>query len=252
MGDFSRYNAGELQNFFWLCFGSSVVGSPALVQLPLTPGQTHRTTPIPSVYFPLDSCYSPHSPSISPPSDAIARPAHPVVIRTAIRQDVRALADVLTDSFHPPEGLMFWVQPFLRLGIYEDLRARLRANTPQYHCFTATLGATGLIIGTVEIAVRPLYWGAYQVDYPYISNLAVHPDYRRRGVARQLLLSCEPKALEWGFQAIYLHVLDQNRPARKLYKSLGYYTEERWPASSFTLWPSQRLLLYKTLNAQPV
>lgn len=201
--------------------------------------------------FPLDSCYSPHSPSISSPSDAIARPAHPVVIRTAVRQDVRALADVLTDSFHPPEGLMFWVQPFLRLGIYEDLRARLRANTPQYHCFTATLGTTGLVIGTVEIAVRPLYWGAYQVDYPYISNLAVHPDYRRRGVARQLLLNCEPKALEWGFQAIYLHVLDRNRPARKLYKSLGYHTEESWPASGFTLWQSQRLLLYKTLMSPP-
>ncbi|TVQ51771.1 MAG: GNAT family N-acetyltransferase [Spirulina sp. DLM2.Bin59] len=146
---------------------------------------------------------------------------------------------------------MFWVQPFLRLGIYEDLRARFRANTPQYHCLTATLGTTGLIIGTVEIAVRPLHWGAYQVDYPYISNLAVHPDYRRRGVARQLLLGCEPKALEWGFAAIYLHVLDRNQPARKLYKSLGYHTEDSWPASGLTLWQPQRLLLYKTLMAKP-
>ncbi len=34
---------------------------------------------------------------------------------------------------------------------------------------------------------------------PYISNVLVHPQVRRRGLANRLMLRCEEQAREWGF-----------------------------------------------------
>jgi ribosomal protein S18 acetylase RimI-like enzyme len=57
-----------------------------------------------------------------------------------------------------------------------------------------------------------------------IANVAVHPDYRRRGIGRQLTM----KALEHIHQrraGAWLQVRDDNPPAHSLYLSLGF--EER-------------------------
>ncbi len=56
----------------------------------------------------------------------------------------------------------------------------------------------------------------------FISNLAVHPDHRRRGVARSLLLEGVESARARGARRISLEVRAQNTPARKLYQELGF------------------------------
>jgi ribosomal protein S18 acetylase RimI-like enzyme len=197
----------------------------------------------------LDSCYSPAPSSAVSAADDLTCPRAAIAIRHATAADIPRLAEVLTDSFHPPTGVMFWMQPLIRFGIQEDLRARFRADLPQYCCFAAVSHPTEQVIGTVEVSVRPLTWRRYTVEYPYISNLAVHPHYRRRGVARRLLLGCEPKARDWGFEAIYLHVLNRNQPAQQLYQGLGYHIEDSAPNYGGWEWfQPQRLLLYKSLQ----
>lgn len=52
--------------------------------------------------------------------------------------------------------------------------------------------------------------------------MAVNRDYRRMGVAKQLLSGCETLAFRWGFDYLWLHVDVGNDVAESLYKSQGW------------------------------
>ncbi len=55
-----------------------------------------------------------------------------------------------------------------------------------------------------------------------IGNVAVLPDYRRRGIARKLVQACVDLAIERGAEEVMLDVIDGNLPAYELYKSMGF------------------------------
>jgi GNAT superfamily N-acetyltransferase len=58
---------------------------------------------------------------------------------------------------------------------------------------------------------------------PLLSNLAVDPRYRRRGIARRLMKVAERTAGEgMGFAELLLKVEHRNLPALELYRQLGY------------------------------
>ena len=190
-------------------------------------------------------------------------------IRAVQSAELNGLAEILADSFHPQDGILGWAYPLLRLGIYEDLRNRLRATAPNHICLVAVdltvraitegspYAAGNELAGTVEMALRSNEPWKSDVNastkrvhgrYPYVSNLAVRPTLRRRGVAKQLLLSCERVALSWGFQDLYLHVLENNHQARQLYFQLGYrlhQVDSSW--SSWLLGRPRQLFLHKHL-----
>jgi GNAT superfamily N-acetyltransferase len=60
-----------------------------------------------------------------------------------------------------------------------------------------------------------------------IANIATHPDYRRRGIARSLTR----RAMQYGWDkkahALWLHVRDDNPGAIKLYEDLGFREHAR-------------------------
>ena len=56
----------------------------------------------------------------------------------------------------------------------------------------------------------------------HILNLAIHPDYRRRGIARQLLTAGLAQARDLGAQVSWLEVRPSNAAARALYASFGF------------------------------
>jgi len=55
-----------------------------------------------------------------------------------------------------------------------------------------------------------------------IANVAVHPDYRRKGIGRALTVSAMQHARQRHAQATWLHVRDDNPGAAALYASLGF------------------------------
>ncbi|MBD1875347.1 GNAT family N-acetyltransferase [Nodosilinea sp. FACHB-131] len=195
-------------------------------------------------------------PNISPLSASAASQPH---VRTANLRDLDRLTDVLTTSFYDRDGWRLWVYPFIRLGIYEDLKQRLKAQSPRYACLaavaaptagsTATYGET--IAGTVEASLRqPWPWQGDR--HVYISNLAVDQTFRRQGIAIALLRSCEQVAQRWGIRELQLHVMEDNLAARALYRKAGFsvvQTEDS-PASWLGL-QARRLMMHKTLQPPP-
>lgn len=191
------------------------------------------------------SSVPPRSPDDPPTSSAESASAEaPFLIRSVRQSDLSALAEVLASSFHSQDGWMAWVYPLLKAGIYEDLKSRLHTRGPHYACLVAVqtppqstaspalvtqfapfgfLGeASSGLIGTVEMSLKNPQLQPWNSKYLYLSNLAVLTEYRRQGVALQLLKACERIAIDWGFRNLYLHVLENNHHAKRLYWKAGY------------------------------
>ena len=65
------------------------------------------------------------------------------------------------------------------------------------------------------------------LDEAHITNLAVHPDYRQRGIGRSLMQELENKAVLHGAGSMTLEVRPSNNIAKGLYSSLGFSQEGR-------------------------
>lgn len=85
-------------------------------------------------------------------------------------------------------------------------------NNPLAHFLVAAAGgAVAGYIGTQEIAGEC-----------YITNIAVHPEYRRLGIAQALLAAAQRGARERGCDFITLEVRPSNTPAVALYLKNGF------------------------------
>jgi ribosomal-protein-alanine N-acetyltransferase len=63
--------------------------------------------------------------------------------------------------------------------------------------------------------------------FAYIQTLEIAAPYRRRGLARQLLLRLEDSAQKSAALTIWLHVDTENAPAIRLYEAHGYRQQGR-------------------------
>jgi ribosomal protein S18 acetylase RimI-like enzyme len=89
----------------------------------------------------------------------------------------------------------------------------------------------GRIIGNLSLI--PLYRRG-KLFY-LIANVAVHPDYRRHGIGRQLTQTALDHLRQRGIDSAWLQVRDDNPAAYELYLSLGFVERARrttWQASS--------------------
>lgn len=67
------------------------------------------------------------------------------------------------------------------------------------------------------------YIGSQSVlDGADIMNVAVHPDYRRQGIGRDLVLALVSALQENGIRFLMLEVRQSNAPAIALYEKLGF------------------------------
>lgn len=76
--------------------------------------------------------------------------------------------------------------------------------------------AEGRIVGNVTL-LSTKAWDRYLV-----ANVAVHPAYRRRGIARAMMHAVTSAVKKRGGRAILLQVVKDNDSAIDLYRSLGY------------------------------
>ncbi|HHW71115.1 MAG TPA: ribosomal protein S18-alanine N-acetyltransferase [Clostridiales bacterium] len=60
------------------------------------------------------------------------------------------------------------------------------------------------------------------IDEAHITNIAIHPNYRRRGIGRFLLISLMKEAVKYGIKSMTLEVRVSNYGAQALYSELGF------------------------------
>jgi ribosomal protein S18 acetylase RimI-like enzyme len=76
----------------------------------------------------------------------------------------------------------------------------------------------GKVVGNLTLIP---YYGLGQ-RYFLVANVAVHPEYRRQGIATSLTIKAIEHARQRGAQAVWLHVRADNEGATRLYRSLGF------------------------------
>ena len=185
---------------------------------------------------------------------------HQIEVRAVKEDEIHTVAEIIAHSFHFDRGWRAWFTPLFKLGIAEDLRHRLRTGTAtsarnqslQQVCSIALYGDPGQtgVVGTIEVGVRTAHDRPRPYRYVYISNLAVSKDFRQRGIARELLASCELQTQAWGYTEIHLHVMGDNYRGLSLYQKLGYEivsSEFLW--TLFPWWHRpERLFMRKQLD----
>ena len=119
--------------------------------------------------------------------------------------------------------------PAIRPGGAEDLAAiaAIQAASPEAAQWKATdYLACRLLVATGDAGVVGfLAARSVAADEVEILNLAVKPEFRRRGVARDLIA-----ALLREYQGtFFLEVRESNQPAQCCYKSLGFQVVTRRP-----------------------
>ena len=81
----------------------------------------------------------------------------------------------------------------------------------------------GEIIGNVSL----IPYHHARKKYYLIANVAVRPEYRKRGIGRALTLAAMQHAKDRGAYETWLHVRDDNPGAIELYRSLGFIEHAR-------------------------
>jgi len=176
-------------------------------------------------------------------------------IRAAQSKDLTQIVSVLLTSFYAHAKATQWLYWILRIGIREDIKAKIKVPAEQYACLVATTlhpdsAQSDEVIGTAEVSQRPCEtWQFFPPERAYLSNLAISPNHRRQGAAQQLIHTCETIALGWGFRCLYLHVMADNTAAKQLYEQAGYQLcEVSNPVLSALGLRPQRLLLSKRFS----
>lgn len=80
----------------------------------------------------------------------------------------------------------------------------------------------GHIVGNLEIILPKT-----TSRYPLIVNVAVHPNYRRRGIACRLTEKAIQYLKSWNYPAVWLQVREDNPAALHLYGRLGFQERAR-------------------------
>jgi aminoglycoside 6'-N-acetyltransferase I len=85
----------------------------------------------------------------------------------------------------------------------------------------------GLLLGLVEVSLRPYAEGCETSPVGYLEGLYVLPTFRRRGVARLLVQEAEAWARAQGCQEMASDAEFSNLLGQEVHRQLGYEEVER-------------------------
>lgn len=122
-----------------------------------------------------------------------------IIIRQATNEDLKQISEVETLCFESP-----WSFDML----YHDICAN---DLTVY----MAVEKDGKVIG---------YGGMWIIiDEAHITNVCIHPDYRRKGYAKALMAALAEKSEKMGANSMTLEVRVSNHEAIKLYNRCGFH-----------------------------
>jgi ribosomal-protein-alanine N-acetyltransferase len=122
-----------------------------------------------------------------------------VYIREMYPEDIPDVTEIERQSFTAP-----WSETSFRSELYSR------------YSIVRIAEFNGIVVG--YICVR------HMADECHLLNLAVHPDYRRRGIAKMLIDNVIQEMRIEGSKFFYLEVRVSDYTARKLYEGFGFRT----------------------------
>ena len=138
-------------------------------------------------------------PTISDPPLSVPAAGREYTISPMSRRDLDAVCRIEALSFPTPWPKSLFI---------EEL------ENPLSHLYTARIGERGEVVGYI------IFWTI--VDEAHILNVAVHPDYRGRGIGRGLVSFVVDRCRRLGLRRVFLEVRRSNIVARRLYRDLGF------------------------------
>jgi ribosomal-protein-alanine N-acetyltransferase len=121
-----------------------------------------------------------------------------VVVEPMRLEDVAAVHEIERLSFRTP-----WPS----YAFEQELRGNRLARYVVARAGDAVVGFAGIWL---------------MVDDAHITTFSVHPDWRRQGIGRQLLLNLVELSIAIGARRMTLEVRASNEPAQGLYRSFGF------------------------------
>ncbi len=147
-----------------------------------------------------------------------------------LRADLRPLADlielVFSDSMDSSGRSAIREMRFLsQMGYGLKLIARMNELA-----LGISLGFVYIMDGKLvgNVSVYPASYLAALGETWILANVAVHPDYQRRGIAHELMRASLEMIRKRGAARIILQVNHDNVPAQRLYESHGFIHERAW------------------------
>lgn len=118
------------------------------------------------------------------------------------------------------------IDVYLTLGI--TLQDYVRSNVDEFVTSLSSDEVLYLLREKEEIigmgALRKLKEGTGEIKRMYIK-----PEYRGKGLGREMLQLLLDKAKEYGFSEIYLETGAFMTPAQRLYRSMGFHDRKEYP-----------------------
>ncbi len=144
----------------------------------------------------------------------VDRPAG-VEIATLTRYDIPTLAVLTLDAY----------------GFDTTCEALLQTSEELRMTFEGAFGATthdsfvgawdgGSLVGAI-LVIRESPWDDVP-DGPFVIDLVVDPEYRRRGIATALVGEIARRCKKWGYDSLALRIDARHTGAAELYDNLGF------------------------------
>jgi ribosomal protein S18 acetylase RimI-like enzyme len=165
-------------------------------------------------------------------------------IRECLYGDLDRVSEVVMASFYATTTAPLW-RSMYRLAELNRLQQNFSYSEPLHRmlvaCFrhddassrgrrsTAVTSQNDVIVGFVDVDARiPNRPTGYQYNpRPYISDLCIHPDHRRQGLAQWLVHVCEDQCWTiWQRPTVYIRVERSNTAALHMYTHMGYREQE--------------------------
>jgi ribosomal protein S18 acetylase RimI-like enzyme len=139
--------------------------------------------------------------------------------------DLNAASDIIMASFY--DDKVSW-RRFVKLAELNRLQQNFPYGATNLHqMLVAVLSSPSsngerVVVGFVDIDARPCKT-EIPLPRPYLSDLAVDPKYRRRGIAQALIERCENFIKDIPKPELYIRVAETNEAALAMYTNKLHY-----------------------------
>ena len=151
-------------------------------------------------------------------------------IRDCTYSELNQVADVIIAAFYS-NSTNPWRQLY-RMGELNRVQQAYPYKKSDHRMFVAIVQTDNAlrdekIVAFVDVddrPVQPRFPSPYKENpRPYLSDLCVHPDFHRKGIARAMVKECEKFCREdLRKTELFIRVEQTNQPALLMYESMGY------------------------------